>query len=120
MKVKYVVVLLGLIYLPLSIYGQTFELIKDDYCTKIVAAVYQIEGAGRTKYPYGVRSIDTKGDVDKARRICANTVRNQFIRWQKWGKTNDFLISLADRYCPSACDRTGNINWKKNIVKLVK
>jgi len=31
-----------------------------------------------------------------------------------------FLDYLADKYCPPSVDKQGNINWKKNIHKLVK
>lgn len=89
--------------------------INENYANKIADAIYIIEGGEKTKYPYGIKSIDTGGNKEKARRICLNTIRNQYIRWQQYGKTNDYLDSLADRYCPPSVDKQGNINWKKNI-----
>ena len=118
---KSLITLITLISLiTFSSYGQIIKPIENDYRAKIVAAIYRIEGGEHTKYPYGVRSIETNGNVERARTICAQTVSNQYIRWQKWGMTNDFRISLADRYCPKSCDKQGNLNWRRNIIKLVK
>jgi hypothetical protein len=82
---------------------------------KIADCIYKIEGGANTKYPYGIKSIQTNGNVTKARQICVQTIKNQYIRWQTWGKTNSFVNSLADRYCPPKADRVGNLNWKKNL-----
>lgn len=46
---------------------------------------------------------------------AAATVRKNRLRWQKAGKPSDFIIFLADRYCPKECDAVGNKNWKKNV-----
>lgn len=86
----------------------------------VASAIYKLEGGSKTKYPYGIRSINTNGDVAKAKRICENTIKNNFARWNKTNKKIDFLDYLANVYCPSSADRQGNINWKKNIHKLVK
>ena len=60
----------------------------------IVAAIYQLEGGEKTKYPYGIKSIDTGGDVKKAKRICENTVRNNYKRWIAAGKKD-----ICRRHC---------------------
>lgn len=86
----------------------------------IVSAIYQLEGGAKTKFPYGIKSIDTKGDVKYAKRICENTVRNNYQRWIKAGKKGKFFDYLADVYCPPKADKQGNINWKKNIRQLTK
>ena len=85
---------------------------------RLVDAIYQIEGGAKTKYPYGIKSIDTKGDVDKARKICFNTVQNNHDRWIKAGKPGFYVDFLANKYCPPSADKQGNINWKKNVRKL--
>ena len=95
--------------------NQQFMPISENYLNKVVGAIFIAEGGNNTKWPYGIKSIKT----NNPKRICENTVRNHYIRWQQWGKTNSFLISLADRYCPQSVDRQGNTNWKKNIQKLV-
>lgn len=94
-------------------------IINSNYLNKIVNSIYLLEGGDKTKYPYGVRSIDTKGNKERARQICSNTVSNHWIRWNNWGRTNEFLISLSDRYCPPSADKIGNQNWRKNIKKMV-
>lgn len=78
-------------------------------------AIYRIEGGDNTKYPYGIKSIDTKGDKDKARRICMNTIRNNYKRWEDKGKPGEYMDYLANVYCPPSADPKGNVRWKKNI-----
>ena len=84
----------------------------------MVDAIWRVEGGAKTKHPYGIKSIDTRGDADAARRICTNTVRNNWRRWESAGKPGAFLDFLADRYCPPSVDAKGNFNWKRNI-KLI-
>jgi len=97
-----------------------FKPINKEYRARIIQAIFKLEGGNKTPYPFGVRSIDTKGNKELARQICARTISNHYIRWQQYGKTNSFLISLADRYCPAKTDKIGNKNWRKNIVAMVK
>jgi len=111
--------ILACFWAVLPVFGQITPINKD-YRDKIVNSIYKIEGGVRTKYPFGIKSIDTGGNYDKAKRICENTVQNNYIRWQKSGKTNDFLNFLADKYCPPIDDKQGNINWKRNIKHYVK
>lgn len=85
---------------------------------KIADAIYVIEGGKKTKYPYGIKSISTKGNRAKARQICINTIRNTHKRWIAANKPNNFLDYLADRYCPASVDRVGNKRWKVNIRKF--
>lgn len=98
------------------------ENISAEKLNKIVNAIYKIENS--KKYPYGIKSIPIKGNSQEereryARRICENTVRNNWIRWQKQNKPGHFLDFLANRYCPVTSDPQGNVNWKKNIKKIV-
>jgi hypothetical protein len=85
---------------------------------KLADAIYIVEGGNYTKYPYGVKSIATKGNRAKARRICINTIRNTYKRWIAENKPYNFLDYLADRYCPAAADSVGNRRWKANIRKF--
>lgn len=96
-----------------------FSKINEDYLNKVVSAIYVIEGGNKTKYPFGIKSINTGGDYIKAKKICENTVKNNYIRWQKAGSKGNYLDFLADRYCPPSADPQGNINWKKNIKRMV-
>ena len=93
---------------------------NDINAERIADAIYVIEGGKKTKYPYGIKSINTKGNVIVARKICINTINNTHKRWIAANKPNDFLDFLADRYCPSTCDKQGNKNWKANIRKLIE
>lgn len=85
---------------------------------KLADAIYVIEGGKKTKYPYGIKSINTKGNAAKARQICINTIRNTHKRWIAANKPNKFLDYLADRYCPPSVDKVGNQRWKVNIRKF--
>lgn len=85
----------------------------------IVAAIYRIEGGEKAKKPYGILSIPVR-DKAHAKRICENTVRNNWRRWTESGKKERFFDFLADRYVPIAHDRVGNQNWKRNIRLVTK
>lgn len=84
--------------------------------SEIANAVYKIEGGAKTKYPYGIKSIKTSNP----RRVCENTIRNNYARWQAAGSNGSYLNFLAARYCPPSADPTGHTNWVRNINKLVK
>ena len=114
-----------LFFVHLSCYSQNnkqfekFSPISTNYLNKIVKAIYQVEGGNKTKYPFGIKSINTNGNYNKAKKICENTVRNNYIRWQRAGKKGNYLDFLGNRYCPPSSDKQGNINWKRNMHKLV-
>jgi hypothetical protein len=94
----------------------TYKPIDSAYAEKIVDAIYRVEGGEKTKHPYGILSVKTSDP----RKVCLNTVKNNYIRWQKAGSKGDYLDYLADVYCPPSADPTGNKNWHKNIHALVK
>lgn len=104
-----------------SLLGLTIQAAELPQCTvdKIVGAIYRLEGGDKTKYPYGIKSVDTKGNKEKARQICVNTVRNNYKRWEAAGSKGKYFEFLAKRYCPIPGDKTGlNKNWLKNL-KLI-
>jgi hypothetical protein len=83
---------------------------------QLADAIYKAENSKR--YPYGIVSIDTKGNEEYARKICKNTIRNQIARWKKESVKRPYLESLASRYCPigASNDPQGlNKNWLKNV-----
>jgi hypothetical protein len=82
---------------------------------QIADAIYKIEGGANTKWPYGIKSIKTSNP----RQVCINTIRNNYVRWQKSGSRKDYLDFLADVYCPQSADFKGNANWKANIHKMI-
>lgn len=90
--------------------GETYDI------NKIVNCIYIIEGGSKTKFPYGIKSLDTKGNKDAARKVCYNTVAKTYANWtNSTNRNKDFLEVLANKYCPAKTDKQGNINWKKNI-----
>jgi hypothetical protein len=95
------------------------SLLADTLDGKIADAIYRIEGGSKARVPYGILSVPVKDEAD-ARRICLNTIRNNRERWRKAGQPGDYLDFLADRYCPPSVDKQGNLNWKKNIRKILK
>ncbi len=74
----------------------------------ISGAIYRLEGGSKTLYPYGIRSINTGGNKEKAKQICIKTITNNYSRWQKTDKKLSYLDFLANRYCPPTADKQGN------------
>jgi hypothetical protein len=100
----------------LAFAGIDYYLVDNDV---IVDAIYKAEGGAKAKYPYGVISIDTKGDVAYARKICYNTVRNNKKRFLAQELYTDYIEFLGSRYCPiGASNDPKGLN--KNWVRLVK
>lgn len=93
--------------------------LKSSEADRLANAIYVIEGGSNTRYPYGIKSINTKGNKVKARKICIRTIQNTHDRWLAANKPIDFLDYLANRYCPPSADRVGNYRWKVNIRKFV-
>lgn len=84
---------------------------------KLANSIYVVEGGARASSPYGIKSVRVKDHAD-ARKVCINTIRNNYARWTASGGKGCYLDFLADRYCPPTADRVGNRNWKKNIHKM--
>lgn len=96
---------------------------------KIVYAIGKAEGS--TKYPYGIKSINTYGDIALSKQICENTVKNNLKRYKRTLKARetvkilDFLRFLGERYCPTKGKLTYqenalNRNWVKNVYYFYK
>ena len=79
---------------------------------QIANAIYRAENS--VKYPYGIKSINTHGNKDYARKICLNTIRNNRVRFAKQTKYKDFIEFLGSRYCPVSAHKL-NRNWVKNV-----
>lgn len=96
------------------LFGFYAEAHPQDYSdTQIANAIYKTENS--TKYPYGIRSIDTNGNEAYARKLCLNSIRNARKRWIEAGKPEDFITHMGKRYCPPTA-HPKNVNW----VRLVK
>lgn len=87
----------------LSSYGQT-------NLNQIVSAIYAIEGGSKTHYPYG---ISRYGHITttEAKQICANTVRNNYRRWQVSSQKDDYYAFLSKKYDP-----LNAIQWRRMLV----
>ena len=92
--------------------------LSDAEINRIVAAIYRIEGGDKARVPYGILSVKVK-DKEAARKVCYNTVRNNYVRWTKAGKPDDFAKFIATRYCPPSADAVGHKNWVNNFRKIV-
>ena len=85
----------------------------DDY----VAAIYKAEGGAAAKKPFGVLSVPCSGYTD-CKRVCENTVRNNYVRWIKAGRPGEFTAFLGSRYAPVEAHPL-NRNWVKNVNALL-
>lgn len=110
-----ILLILACFWAVLPCFGQ----ISSNNVDKITSAIYKIEGGTKTKYPFGIKSINTEGNYDKSRQICRNTIVNNIKRYQNQTNYTNYFIFLADRYCPPSADKQGNINWKKNIQSVL-
>lgn len=81
---------------------------------QVADAIWRAEGGARARVPYGVLAVPVK-DALEARQVAKRTVLLQWVRWANAGRPGCYFDSLADRYCPPATDRQGNLNWKRNI-----
>lgn len=93
--------------------------IPPQYAERVVDAIYWVEGGDKARKPYGVLSVRV-GSKEEARRVCLNTVRNNWRRWESAGRPGHYLNFLAARYCPPSADPKGHANWRRNIHALVK
>lgn len=87
---------------------------------KLANAIYKAEGGDKTKFPYGIRSIDTKGNKEYARKICLNTINNHIKRHSKHKCGLDYITCLGNRFCPttgklSVAEKKVNGNWIRNV-----
>lgn len=106
--------ILCVLLLSLSVHAE----IPAGYAEKVADAIYKVEGGKKAKVPYGILSVKVKNEED-ARRICLNTIKNNWKRWEKKGSKGNFLDFLANRYCPESADPVGNRRWKKNIHAIM-
>ena len=100
--------------------AEAVEMIDQE---RLADAIYKAENS--VKYPYGIKSINTGGNEEYARRICINTINNNLARWQwarQQGDKRDFITFLGARYAPTkgATDdpRGLNNNWVTNVKRI--
>jgi hypothetical protein len=108
-----------------KLYDPSEKVLSDRFVNKMADAIYVAEGGSKARKPYGVLSVSLKGKTDEeikkeARRITINSIKNNWNRWQKTNKQQDFIHFMADRWCPPSADKQGNINWKVNVPKILE
>lgn len=111
--VAFVLFILLLTLIPRCAFAKTFTY------NELADAIYWAENS--VKYPYGIRSINTRGDKEYARRITINTIRRNVARYKEYGHRNyqTYLSFLASRFAPEGAknDPKGlNSHWKKNVI----
>lgn len=109
------IILLAFSLVGLSAFAQTKE---ERFFNRVVDTIWYVEGGNKTKFPYGIVSIKTNGDITKSKRICYNTVKNNYFRWIAAGREGDYFEFLAKKYAPIGAknDPKGlNRNWLKNF-----
>jgi len=92
-------------------------ILSDKDANHLADAIYHCEGGAKAKKPYGILSVAVSGEPE-ARRVCLNTIRNNWKRWEAAGSPGTYLEFLARRFAPVgvANDPSGlNRNWLKNV-----
>ena len=84
---------------------------------RLADCIYRAEGGRKARAPYGILSVKVANEA-AARRVCINTIRNNWRRWEAAGRHGLYVNFLADKYCPPSVDPVGNKNWKKNVGKM--
>ena len=108
---------LGGLAILLSVFATAGQALTETEANRIADAIYLAEGGGKARVPYGILSLKVR-DKAHARRICLNTIRNNYRRWQSTRTNECFLDFLAGRYCPPI-DSEGNKNWKRNVRSIL-
>ena len=104
------------------------EMSKDEleahfkpYFEAIVDSIYLAEGADKARKPYGILSVPCTDKAD-CRKVCYNTVRNNYFRWREARNPGRFIEFLGSRYCPVGAENDpGRLNrhWIKNVEALL-
>lgn len=111
--ILFALLILGIIFLSSIWVEAQAETYTPD---EIVEAIGRAENS--IKYPYGIKSINTNSNKEYARKICYNSVVNNYRRWIKAEKPIGFLEFIAKRFCLiGAKDDPNNlnINWIRNV-----
>jgi len=86
---------------------------QETYFNKVADAIFVAEGGRHlTRFPYGVKSMPE--GISDPRRVCLNSIRNNYRRWEAAGKPGDFIEFMGRRYCPPNAHPL-NRHWVKNV-----
>ena len=86
---------------------------------RLVEAIGKAENSKR--FPYGIKSINTHGNVEYAKKLCRQSVLNNIKRWERAKKPEGFVLFMSRRYCPvNAPDDLNGLNrhWAKNVTNF--
>lgn len=117
-KTMWPVVMMAVMILSPSIRADQIQTEQISEFSKVVDAIYIVEGGSSTRFPFGIKSVKCEG-YDECRHVAYRTVRNNHKRWEDAGKEGEYLDFLANRYCPIADDPIGNKNWKNNMRRIL-
>lgn len=81
---------------------------------QIAQAIKKVENSH--KYPYGVKSIKTRGNQRLAHKICLQSIRNAKIRYFKASMPGDFISFMGLRYSPPHI----NPNWVRLVYHFLE
>lgn len=87
------------------------------YFDKVADAIFKAEGGNKAKRPYGIVSVKCSVK-EECRRICINTVRNRWKKYEKERPKKTFLKYLQESYAPLNVKNDPlnlNSNWYKNV-----
>lgn len=107
---RYISIVLFLLFFTPSAFSEVIDI------PRLADSIYKAENS--IKYPYGIKSINTRGNKIYARKICINTIKNNIRRYNKSHKNIDYITFLGNRYCPIGAkdDPKGlNNNWINNV-----
>lgn len=91
--------------------------LSDAYVHKLSKAIYIAEGGKSAKKPFGILSVKCEG-YEECGRVCRNTIRNNYRRWQDSDMDEDFISFLGERYAPRNSHPL-NKNWVPNVKKIM-
>lgn len=109
------------ITITLSQLSSTAYAADEVFFNRVVDAIYIIEGSERAVKPFGILSVPCSS-YSECRRICLNTVRNNYRRWEKSDKVLTYFEFLASRYAPIGAENDpNNLNrhWLKNLEQVI-
>lgn len=112
----YLIVIWILVAITLALSARASE-IPADYANRLADAIFVVEGGAKAKVPYGILSVRVR-DKAEARRVCLNTIRNNWRRWEEAGRKGEYLDFLARRYAPVGSKNDPkclNRHWLRNV-----
>lgn len=82
----------------------------------LLLVAIRISENGRQGCEFGVKHPKAwETNLDTQAGWAAATVKNHCSRTEADEINHEFIIDLADRYCPPEVDSEGNLNWARNV-----